>query len=202
MDTSVTPKRRRKEIDHSLVKQILDGSQSDKDRAISELYEYYIPYFKHYFHSCLHNEDDAKDMANDFIIQILKNLTKFKFTYAFSTWARSVAHNYLIDCVRQKNRKVNTVSIDSSIPTDDGSSIVFELPSNSQTPYQVIEKKERYQDLNEKLKTLKPSYRLIIQLRYFQELSYAEIAEKLDISLGTVKAHLFRAKQEMRKLYE
>lgn len=200
--TTTTSKRRRKERDHSLIKQILGENQLEKNKAIAELYGYYIPYFKHYFKSCFHNEEDAKDMANDFIIQILKNINKFKFTYAFSTWANRVAHNYLIDCIRKDNRKFSTVSIDNYITTDNGEQLKPEFPGESKTPQQIIEQKERYQELHHRLQNISPQYQKIIQLRYFDELSYAEIANELNISLGAVKTQLFRAKSELRKLYD
>lgn len=195
----------RKDLDQKLVEQILNGDKNEKNKAISELYKYYTPYFRRYFQYRLHDKESAEDLANDLILRIINKINQYNFKYAFFTWANNMAKNFMIDYIRKESR-YQIFSINKSIYTDnDGeeSNITVSafLHSKEKNPYQTTESNDNYHHLRERIKLIHPKYQEIIHLRYFKEMSYQEISEKLDIEISTVKTHLFRAKKELQDLY-
>lgn len=90
--------------------------------------------------------------------------------------------------------KGHRVSIDINTEDEEGDS-TMNLPSDVLDPEEKLIKKQRKILLNTVVEKLKPRYRKLIELRYFQELSYEEISTELDLPLGTIKAQLFRAKE-------
>ena len=84
--------------------------------------------------------------------------------------------------------------MDTGIATDDGERIFFDAKSNTRDPEEVVIHKQKVLLMRELVGKLKPRYRLLVEKRYFEELSYEEISEELNLPLGTVKAQLFRAR--------
>jgi RNA polymerase sigma-70 factor (ECF subfamily) len=122
-----------------------------------------------------------------------KRLSQYTPNFAFSTWLFRIATNNCIDFIRRKRK--NTFSIDQPIEDDEGGEMVMDLRSDTLDPEQHIMKKQKIMMLRELVDKLKPRYKTLIEMRYFQELSYEEIADQLDLPLGTVKAQLFRARE-------
>ncbi|MCB0592529.1 MAG: sigma-70 family RNA polymerase sigma factor, partial [Phaeodactylibacter sp.] len=118
--------------------------------------------------------------------------------YAFSTWLFRIAINNGIDYIRKK--RLNMFSIDEPIDGESSSDYSGNLRSSSLDPEEIIIRNQRVQLMRDVLGRLNGKYRLMIELRYFEELSYEEIATELDIPLGTVKAQLFRAKEMLGNL--
>ncbi|MEM6264900.1 MAG: sigma-70 family RNA polymerase sigma factor [Bacteroidota bacterium] len=139
------------------------------------------------------NADDAEDLTQEAFAKAFNSIEKFDSKYAFSTWLFRIATNNCIDFIRKK--RVQTVSIDTPVEGDDGSSMRFDVRDTNEDPNQAMLKKQRKQYLALAVKNLPEKYRTLVQLRYFQELSYEEVANELQIPLGTVKAQLFRARE-------
>ncbi|HPF92410.1 MAG TPA: sigma-70 family RNA polymerase sigma factor, partial [Tenuifilaceae bacterium] len=114
---------------------------------------------------------------------------------AFSTWLFMIATNNCIDFIRKK--KANLISIDQTTEDVDGiqSSPASNLQSGSLDPEESLIKDQNIQLIKTVVLKLKPRYRRLIELRYFKEYSYEEIADELSLPLGTVKAQLFRARE-------
>ncbi len=119
--------------------------------------------------------------------------------YAFSTWLFKIASNNCIDWIR-KQKKKKMVSLDNPISTGDGDSMTIELESHGPDPVAVVMKEQKKEIMREVVDKLKPRYKTLIELRYYKEYSYDEIAKELDLPLGTVKAQLFRAREFMQNI--
>lgn len=148
------------------------------------------------------NPDDAEDLTQEAFAKAFNSIEKFDSHYAFSTWLFRIATNNCIDFIRKK--RVQTVSIDNPVSGDDGSTMSFDIKDTNLDPSGTMLKKQRKRYLNMAIEQLPEKYRVLVELRYFRELSYEEVANELQIPLGTVKAQLFRARellsQELKNL--
>lgn len=140
----------------------------------------------------VNNTDDADDLTIEAFGKAFNRLEQYSPSYAFSTWLFKIASNNCIDFIRKKRIKVT--SMDTGITTDDGERIFFDAKSNTRDPEEVVIHKQKVLLMRELVGKLKPRYRLLVEKRYFEELSYEEISEELNLPLGTVKAQLFRAR--------
>jgi RNA polymerase sigma-70 factor (ECF subfamily) len=141
-----------------------------------------------------------REVVEDLVIEILSkaftNLSNYNNQYAFSTWLYRIATNHAIDYLRKK--KLRTYSIDEPISTKDGEMQV-ELPDTNFMADAPIMETQRNKVVQEAMNALPEKYRLVIEMRHMEEKSYQEIAEILKLPLGTVKAHIFRARELLYK---
>ena len=137
------------------------------------------------------DRDDADDLTIEAFGKAFKNLAQYTPDFAFSTWLFKIATNNCIDFIR---RKKSAVSLDRTYETADGDEISFEPKSDTLNPEEKAIKKQKIQLMQSVVEKLQPRYRTLVELRYFQEKSYEEIAKELDLPIGTVKAQLFRAR--------
>lgn len=138
------------------------------------------------------NAADADDLTIEAFGKAFKNIHQYTPDYAFSTWLFKIASNNCIDFIRKQRTK--TISIDNVFTTQDGDSISYNLPNDDLDPEEFLMAKQKKRMLREVVDKLKPHYRQLVELRYFKEYSYEEIAQELELPLGTVKAKLFRAR--------
>jgi len=124
-----------------------------------------------------------------------KNLV-FNEEYAFSTWLMKIATNNCIDFLRKK--KLKTISIDQPVQHKDDE-FQIELPSGAPSPERVMLSHEQRHFIQQAIDELPPLYRHVIVLRHQEEKSYEEIAEILNVPIGTVKARIFRAREMLNK---
>jgi RNA polymerase sigma factor (sigma-70 family) len=141
----------------------------------------------------VNNVDDAEDLTQEAFAKAFNSLHKFDSKYAFSTWLFRIATNNCIDFIRKK--RVQTISIDSPFENDEGDSFSFDIKDPEDNPDEVMLRKQRKEYLSIAVEKLPAKYRRLVDLRYFQELSYEEVADELELPLGTVKAQLFRARE-------
>ncbi len=147
----------------------------------------------------VHNRDDAEDLTLEAFGKAFNNLKNYSADYAFSTWLFKIATNNSIDFIRKK--RLQTTSLDSSnVMNEDGETQTIAVPDHNPNPEQTVIKEQRAERIRSVIEKLSPKYKQLIELRYFDELSYEEIAEQLDLPLGTVKAQLFRAKDMLYNL--
>ncbi|MCX6268047.1 MAG: sigma-70 family RNA polymerase sigma factor [Bacteroidetes bacterium] len=139
------------------------------------------------------NPTDADDLTIEAFGKAFKNLHQYTPAFAFSTWLFKIAANNCIDFLR-KNKRI--LFSDNFFDEDvDSTGIPSNIPLSSLDPEEKIIEKEKIQIMHEVVEKLKPHYRTMIELRYFKEWSYEEIAVELNLPLGTVKAQLFRARE-------
>lgn len=147
----------------------------------------------------VHNRDDAEDLTLEAFGKAFNNIVNYSADFAFSTWLFKIATNNCIDFIRKK--KLQTTSIDQTIETDDGeTNTTISVKDQELDPEQAMVKEQRAEKIRGAVKKLPPKYRELIELRYINELAYEEIAAKLDVPLGTVKAQLFRAKDMLYQI--
>lgn len=145
----------------------------------------------------IHNKHDAEDLTQEAFIKAFNALSSYNPEYAFSTWLYKIASNNCIDYLRK--RRLQTVSMNQPIRARDGE-MQMELPDRDAIrPDMPMTSAERTAILTEAVKNLPEKYRKVIELRHTHELEYADIAERLNLPLGTVKAHLFRARALLLK---
>ena len=144
-----------------------------------------------FFNSKLSSKEDVEDLSIATFSKAFNKLASFDSTYAFSTWIRVIANNTLIDFFRKKDQK--TVSIDQENSSDNTS--VIDLIDSALDPEHDFIQKQKNKNIARLVHRLKPHYRELVILRYLDEMSYAEISEKLKMPLGSVKAKLFRARE-------
>jgi len=139
------------------------------------------------------NPHDAEDLTIEAFGKAFKKLHQYTPDYAFSTWLFKIASNNCIDFIRKK--KKYTFSIDQNFDDEQGTELANKIPSKTLDPEEELVKQQKIKLMHEVVEKLKPHYRTLIELRYFKEFSYDEIATELNLPLGTVKAQLFRARE-------
>lgn len=174
--------------DLSLVEKALNGNQM----AYASLMDMYRESIYFMMIKMVRSEDDAEDLTIEAFGKAFNRLHQYSPSYAFSTWLFKIASNNAIDFIRKKRIKVT--SMDTAYTNDDGESVSLDVKSTEKDPEEVTMHAEKVVMLREVVKKLKPRYRDLIEKRYFQELSYDEIAMDMGLPLGTVKAQLFRAR--------
>jgi RNA polymerase sigma factor (sigma-70 family) len=176
--------------------QLVLRALNDKDqRAYTELMGRYKDSVYFMLLKMVDNSDDAEDLTIETFGKAFKRLDQYTPQFAFSTWLFKIASNHSIDFIRKK--RIKAVSIDQGYSNEDGESCVIPVREESLDPEESMQKDERVQRMRDVVEKLKPRYKRLVELRYFEEKSYEEISEILDLPLGTVKAQLFRARDFM-----
>ena len=173
--------------DFNLVVRARKGEQ----KAYADLMQRYKESIYFMVLKMVNNKDDAQDLMVETFGKAFQKLDKYQPEFAFSTWLFRIATNNCIDFIRKK--KLNTLSIDRLVD-EEGNNQPLQIKSDTLNPDEHSIKKQQAQELNLIVEGLPQRYRNLIVLRYFEELSYDEIAKELDLPLGTVKAQLFRAR--------
>lgn len=173
-----------KDMEKTLIAKAAKGDTRAFERLI-------IPYEKKVYRIAWHvfrHDEDASDAAQEVFVKLYRNLGKFRFDSAFSTWLYRLAMNTCIDEYRKRKRHMeHTVKLD------------YPLSADGETPEETVIRKERIQAVRLAISQLGDDHKRIIILRDIQGLSYDEVAEILGISLGTVKSRLSRARQALKE---
>lgn len=175
------------QYDYRLVLSAINGDQ----KSFEELFKRYKDAIFFMLLKMVNNKNDAEDLTFEAFGKAFRNIRQYSPKYAFSTWLFKIASNNCIDFLRKK--KGNTVSIDGKEDNENERSITLE--SNTLNPEQDYIKKQKATIMRRQVSRLKERYRRLIELRYFEEFSYEEIAKELKLPIGTVKAQLFRARE-------
>jgi RNA polymerase sigma factor (sigma-70 family) len=187
MKTNLTEKGQR---DYLLIQRALrDGDQ----KAYADLLHHYRDSLYFMMLKMTNNPYDADDLTIEAFGKAFKKLDQYTPDYAFSTWLFKIASNNCIDFLR-RNRK-NTLSMRSDYEGSAENDITNTIISQSPDPEENVINEQKIKLMREVVEKLKPHYRHLVELRYFDEYSYEEIAVELDLPLGTVKAQLFRARE-------
>jgi len=141
----------------------------------------------------IRNEEDVRDLTQDTFIKAYNAISSFQFGYSFSSWIYKIASNTCIDFLRKK--RLSEISLNQKSNSDEEYEI--EIEDRAYMPDISLMTDEKLKALREAIEKLPDNYKEIIKLRHEKEMDYADIAEELDIPLGTVKAHLFRARKQL-----
>lgn len=175
--------------DYTLVCRALD---SNDEKAYAEIMARYREPIYYMLLKMIRSEVDAEDLTIEAFGKAFKKLEQYEPTYAFSTWLYKIATNNCIDFIRKK--KMKTLSLDANQEGEENSRN-YEPIAYTLTPEEEIIQNQKIILMHKVVDQLKPRYKALIELRYFKEYSYQEIATEMKLPLGTVKAQLFRAKE-------
>ena len=186
----------RAQEDYNMVLKAIEGDQ----KAYAVLMNRYRNSIFHMMLKMVKSRDDADDLTLEAFGKAFRKLPSYAPRYAFSTWLFKIAINNCIDHIRKK--KLHLLSIDDPIEPNGAHDFSSNLKSNSLDPEENFIRTQKVKLMRTVMGKLTPKYRLMIELRFFEELSYEEIANELEIPLGTVKAQLFRAKEILYTLLQ
>jgi RNA polymerase sigma factor (sigma-70 family) len=178
--------------DSDLIREALAGD----DSAYSRLMKKYHDAIFSFIYRMIHDREQVEDLTQEAFIKAFASLKSFNEEFAFSTWLYKIATNNCIDYIRK--RKLQMYSIDKPIESKD-SDFAFELPDETYEADKSLINDQRAVMVREAIGTLPEKYRRVILLRHQDERSYDEIAAMLDLPIGTVKAHIFRARELLYK---
>ncbi len=184
VNTNLSEKAQR---DYLLVQRANEGDQ----KAYAELMDRYRDAIYYMLLKMVNNTSDAEDLTIEAFGKAFKNIQQYAPNYAFSTWLFKIATNNCIDFIRKK--KASHVSLDQNDDEHEKASMDIQAPVMD--PEETMINEQKIKLMRSIVDKLKPRYRKLIELRYFKELSYEEIAEELELPIGTVKAQLFRARE-------
>lgn len=178
--------------DDALVKRAIGGDE----KAYKELVDKYQRAIYYHILKMIRDREQVEDLVQETFVKAFDNLNSYSTNYAFSTWLYRIATNHTIDYLRKK--KLQTLSIDEPVKTRDGD-MQMQLPDDSAETDRQIIRKQRQKIVQQAIEDLPPKYKRVIKMRHMEEKSYQEISEILDLPLGTVKAHIFRARELLYK---
>ena len=194
-ETCQTEKAKR---DYLLLRRALDHNDQ---QAYAELMSLYRDSIFYMLVRMVKNKDDAEDLTLMTFGKAFRYLDKYTPKYAFSTWLYRIALNNSIDFLRVKNNMPQYFEED--LYTDNATSIIDQSEDNMQrTPEEEIIDKQRLQMLRAAVSELPDKYRKVIELRYYDDLAYDEIAERLGLTLSNVKIQIMRAKNMLSELMQ
>jgi RNA polymerase sigma factor (sigma-70 family) len=183
------------QYDYLLVESALGGDE----KAFAKLMSRYKDTIYFMLLKMVNNKSDAEDLTLEAFGKAFKNLQQYSPNYAFSTWLFKIATNNCIDFLRK--RRGVYVSIENNQDNGDKDAPV-KLRSADPDPEEKLIRIQKAILMRRIVHRLKPRYRILVELRYFREFSYEEIAKELKLPLGTVKAQLFRAREMLFKMIE
>ena len=182
--------------DYGLLRKALDHNDQ---QAYAELMRLYRDSIYFMLIKIVKNSDDAEDLSLETFGKAFRYLDKYTPQYAFSTWLYRIAVNNSIDYIRHKNNSPQY--IDDDLYTGTAEQLIDRSQTNpSPTPEEEVIIKQRMQMLRSAVQQLPEKYRKVIELRYYDELSYEEISDMLNITLSNVKIQLLRAKNMLSQL--
>jgi RNA polymerase sigma-70 factor (ECF subfamily) len=186
------PKRPSHLEDKRLIRDALKGNE----QAYKLLMKKYYPQLSNLIYRLIRDKQDVEDLTQEAFVKAFQSLKYFNQQYAFSTWLYKIATNNTIDYIRKK--KLETFSIDKPIASEE-SDFSFELPDSTYEPDKEIIRLQKSTAIQQAIAKLPEKYRRVIIMRHSEERDYAEIAKILKLPIGTVKAHIFRARELLYK---
>ena len=142
----------------------------------------------------------AEDLSQETFVKALNAIDSYRPEYKFSSWIFKIANNAAIDHLRR--RELDTLSLEGSPHAETPEAVqatALQLGDRAENALDIVEAKELGAAIEEAIGRLRPEYRSCILLRHVEGLAYEEIAETLDLPLGTVKTYIHRARNELRE---
>ena len=180
--------------------ELVMSAKAGNQKAFTQLHDHYRHSIFIMILKMVNNKMDTEELTVEAFEKAFMHIHDYEPEYAFSTWLFHISSNCAIDHLRKK--RVATVPMESSSLANNGDVVKFvrSVKSNTPSPDELLIKSQNSIFLRKTVSLLEPRYRDLIELRYFQEYTYAEIAKKLHLPLGTVKVHLFRSREILHDL--
>lgn len=177
--------------------ELVERAKAGDQRAFAKLLSRYRDSIYFMLLKMVGNKTDAEDLTIEAFGKAFRNIGLYSPTYAFSTWLFKIASNNGIDFIRRKRTKVMPLETDinDNPPNDPQAYHGITVSDESPDPAEALIRRQRIDAVRMVVEKLKPRYRKLVELRYFNEYSYEEIAAEMDMPVGTVKAQLFRSRE-------
>lgn len=182
----------RKHEEAALIERALQGDE----QAYAEILKRYRGHLYSLIYKMVRNREEAEDLVQEAFIKAFRALGSFNENFAFSTWLYKIAVNNCIDYLRKK--RLQTYSYDKPVSVKD-SEVKRQYADPGLTPEKQLLSEEKSRIINQAIDSLPPKYRTVIILRHREEMAYEDIAQQLNLPLGTVKARIFRAREMLKK---
>lgn len=182
------------EIKPQIIKATIEKAQKGDQVAFTSLLDLYWNEVYRFMLKRTQNETDAEDIVIETFAKAFDRITTYNSDYAFNTWLISIAKNAHIDMLRKKK---SSLFVDINEKEEKQ---VYNIADDSLSAEDELIQEQNLSRLLECIKKMKPQYQEVIQLRYFQELSYQEIADQLQEPLNNIKVKLLRAKKLLSEI--
>jgi RNA polymerase sigma-70 factor (ECF subfamily) len=176
---------------------LVELAKNGNEKAFSSLLNRYRDSIYFMLLKMVNNASDAEDLTIEAFGKAFRSLDSFAPDFAFSTWLFKIATNNCIDFIRKK--QISPTPIDQL--ADDLEHLTVNIQSDLPDPEETLINDQKIAVLRDIVNQLKPRYRNLIELRYYKEYSYEEIASELKLPIGTVKAQLYRAKSLLFNIF-
>ncbi len=180
--------------------QVVELARSGQEPAYRELLRRYERPVFSLIYRMVRDRSLAEDLSQDTFVKVLNALDSYRPEFKFSSWIFKIANNVAIDQLRR--RELDTLSLDgapNARTRDEVEATALQAVDHSELPLQELESRELGSMIEQAIAKLRPEYRSCILLRHVEGRSYEEIAEALDLPLGTVKTYIHRARNELRE---
>ena len=178
------------------VKLFIEKAQEQDQKAFNELFNYHWGYLYNFQLKKTGNKDLAEEISIITFARAFGRISTFNDQFEFKTWLLTISKNIYNDLLRKENNKISLETLSST--TDLQEFTDQDHPS----PEEILITNENLESLLNKIKSLKNDYRKILQLRFFDGLSYKEISKKMDQPINTIKVKLLRAKNLLNQKIE
>ena len=172
-------------IDQKLIIQHIKDAKKGKQISFKFLLDHFWGNVYYYLLTKTENDNDAEDIAIQTFSKAFEKIESFNEEYQFKTWIIAISKNVYVDFIRKKNTSVKITSM-----KEQGEEEAFHIIDDSPSPEDKIITEQQLTKLLRHIKQLKPKYQEVINLRYFQELSYKEIASMINEPMNNVKVKL------------
>lgn len=169
---------------------LVDEARKGNEKAFATLMNRYRDSIYYMLLKMVNNASDAEDLTIEAFGKAFRNIDSYTPKFAFSTWLFKIATNNCVDFIRKK--QVSPTPLDHL--QDSLDNVTVNIQSDLPDPEESLINHQKITALKDIVSQLKPRYKALIELRYYKEYSYEEIASELKIPIGTVKAQLYRAK--------
>jgi RNA polymerase sigma-70 factor (ECF subfamily) len=180
---------------------VVQRARGGEERAYRELlHRYQGPVFS-LIYRMVRDRELAEDLAQETFVKVLNALDTYRPEFKFSSWTFKIANNVAIDYLRR--RQLDTLSIDGApgaTTPDRVGATALQVMARGETALQEVEARELGSAIEQAIGKLRPEYRACIILRHIEDRPYEEIAEILDLPLGTVKTYIHRARAELKEI--
>jgi RNA polymerase sigma-70 factor (ECF subfamily) len=177
---------------HEIIQKIING---EKD-AFSRIVNKYQNALYGLIFKMLNDKDEVDDIVQETFIKAFSSIKSFDERYSFATWLFKIGTNNCIDHLRKK--KIYSISIDSTVSDEDGDSN-FKLPDVTYEADKNIIEEQKKKLIEDAINSLPKKYAAVIRMRHQEDKTYEQISKELNMPVGTVKAHIFRAREMLNK---
>ena len=178
-------------------------ARKGQERAYRELVRRYERPVFSLIYRMVRNRELAEDLTQDTFVKVLNALGTYRPEFKFSSWVFKIANNVAIDQLRR--RELDTLSLEGSphaTTPDAVEATTLELGTGGESALDEVANRELGGEIEQAIAKLRPEYRSCILLRHVEDRSYEEIAEIMNLPLGTVKTYIHRARHELRAMLE